>query len=526
MRCGSVFLGVFFAAFGSIAEEHPCAEVPDCTTPVVEEMVRLNLLQGAEPRVSFGEKTAGFVWKEELELRKIPLVYRVLFTVEDPTAFHRLKLLKPYDVERVLLNGKEIPLPLLGMGYIIIPDLPASMLKSGENELTATWMQRVRARKDPESGAVTLKPSHVNAEALNIRLVEVLPEDLVFQSGPILGYAGTDFFTVSCRVNLAAEVTLEVDGQILVSEPALLHTFKVEGLAADTSYSYSLKTGAPYEKQSVSTGPYEVKTLPEEGPFTFAILGDSRTHPEDWEKVAAAVTTAKPILSVFVGDMVSDGRVDHQWDVEFFAPAKEFLATIPFYGIMGNHEGNCPLFSQIFATPSGKNWAQEVGPVLLIGIDGNMDWSSEGALAQWLEKLLAETSADFIFLGSHWPAWTSGWHGRLGADGRPRERPILQGQDVIMPLLKKYNASAMFAGHDHIYERSDPTNGVTMVITGGAGAPLSGKRPDGELQNPFSTVFASAFHYCLLAVDGDVCTMNVVDLEGTVIDTYSWDARN
>ncbi len=92
-------------------------------------------------------------------------------------------------------------------------------------------------------------------------------------------------------------------------------------------------------------------------------------------------------------------------------------------------------------------------------------------------------------------------------------------------MLKEYQATAMFAGHDHIYERSEPTNGVSMIVCGGAGAPLRGKAGNASKQNPYSKVFASKHHYCLLTVSGDVCTMKVYTPEGTVIDTRSWPAR-
>ena len=270
-----------------------------------------------------------------------------------------------------------------------------------------------------------------------------------------------------------------------------------------------------------------MRTLPAGGQFSFAVLGDSRTHPKDWAKVAAAVVAAKPAFSVFVGDMVAAGKMDNQWDKQYFSPAKDFFATIHYYAVIGNHEQNCPLFTQIFPTPGGKsmNWSQEIGSVLLIGIDGSMDWASGSNLTEWLEDILAKSKAKFIFLASHYPAWTSGSHGRLSKDGHPREKSVRLAQDVLMPLLKKYNATAMFAGHDHFYERSEPEEGVSMIVTGGAGAPLRNKVKNPEKQNPYSKVFAKKHHYCLFTVDGDVCTMNVLTPEGNVLDTRAWTAR-
>jgi hypothetical protein len=254
-------------------------------------------------------------------------------------------------------------------------------------------------------------------------------------------------------------------------------------------------------------------------------LGDSRTGTNDWAKVAAAVLKAQPVFSVFVGDMVSSGRHDYQWDEQYFAPAKEYFATIPYYAVIGNHEQNVSFFTRIFQTPGGKNWSQEIGSVLLIGIDGAMNWNKGSKLTKWLESLLAKSKAKFIFLFSHYPAWSSGSHGRLNAGGEPRERNMRLSQNVIMPLLKRYKATAMFAGHDHIYERSEPEEGISMIVTGGAGAPLRHKVRDAKIQNPYSKVFASKLHYCLLKIDGGICTMKVFTLNGEKIDERIWKAR-
>jgi hypothetical protein len=354
-------------------------------------------------------------------------------------------------------------------------------------------------------------------------------DDLKFQTEPVLGYAGKDFFTVSCRVNIPAEVTLTVNNRKLVSKPALLHRFTVKRLKSDTEYSYSMTAQITCGKvKSVTTGPFSVKTFPEKAPFKFAVLGDSRTYPKDWKKVADATLKEKPIFSMFVGDMITNGRIDKMWDKEYFTPAKEFLATIPYFSVIGNHEGNCPLLPLMLQTPrenGAKNWSQQIGPILLIGIDGDMNWSRDGKLAKWLENTLAKSKAKFIFLGSHYPAWTSGGHGSLNKDKRPKEKSIKQAQDTIMPLLKKYNAAAMFSGHDHFYERSEPDNGVTMIVTGGAGAPLRDKTHHAEIQNPYSVVFKKELHFCLISVEDDKCTMTVLTPQGKELDKRSWNAR-
>lgn len=480
-----------------------------------------DLLGVASRSISRVENKTASEWQKVLVLEeagKHPVVFRAIFQVDNPTRFKSLLLKKPLHIKNLTLNGKPIPKPMEGMTYKAIPGVPVSLLEKGSNELQATWTKKIKRKKD--------RGTSIDSADVDIRLFGLLPSALTFQTGPILGYASEDFFTVTCRVNMPAEVILEVNNRQYVSKPALLHSFKAEGLTADTQYHYSLKARfSSRDDVLASAGPYSMRTLPVGEKFVFAALGDSRTHPKDWSKVAAAVVAAKPAFSVFVGDMVTRGRTDSQWDEQYFSPAKDFFATIPYYGVIGNHEQNCPLFTQIFPTPGGKNWSQKIGSVLLIGIDGGMDWSSGSKLTKWLEDILAKSRAKFIFLASHYPAWTSGGHGKVGKDGRSRERSIRRAQEVIMPLLKKYDATAMFTGHDHFYERSEPEEGVSMMVTGGAGAPLRGKVKNPENQNPYSKVFAKKHHYCILTIDGEVCSMKVCTPEGIVIDTHSWASR-
>ena len=488
----------------------------------------VDLLTDTGRSVSRVDGEAALVWQKVLVFEKAgkqTVGFRAVFKVENPERFVSLSLKKPLHIKKWTLNGQPIPTPLKGMTYGTIPGIPISMLKPGSNTLQAVWTQKIERRKDIKTSKVSIAPSQINSADLGIYLLGLTPSALTFQTGPVLGYAGENFFTVTCRVNIPAEVVLEVNNRKYVSKPGLLHSFRVDDLTADTQYRYSLK-GRLSDKAdfTASVGPYSVRTLPAGGKFSFAVLGDSRTHPKDWAKVAAAVVAKKPAFSVFVGDMVSQGRVDDQWDEEYFGPAKDFFATIPYFAVIGNHEQNCPLFPLIFPTPGGKNWSQEVGSVLLIGIDGEMDWTSESNLTKWLEDILAKSKAKFIFLATHYPAWTSGTHGGL-ENNRPREKSIRLGQDVLIPLLKKYNATAMFAGHDHFYERSEPDEGVTVIIAGGAGAPLRDKVETAAQQNPYSRVFASKLHYCIFTVDGDTCTMKALTPKGSVIDTRTWTSR-
>jgi len=477
-----------------------------------------DLLQGAKKSYAAQVKGQPLKWQAKPPSAdgSVPVQVRFQFKVGSLSAYAALQMTGS-GILAGTLNGKPIPVPLEGMRYSTIPAIPTTSLRRGANELIIFPEKRYKT--------VDKKRVTVWKTLDKVKLVGQKPDALAFQTGPVLGAAGSDFFTVTCRTNMIAAVTLQVEGRTVASKPGVLHSLRVERLKASTAYTYRLAAKLPGHRAQKTVGPFTVRTFPARGKLVFAALGDSRSNPRVWKQVAEATLRAKPMFAVFTGDMVGSGRIDRQWDDDFFGPAPEFFATLPLYAVVGNHEQNAPLCDRIFATPWGKrNWSQRIGPVLLVGVDGTRDWRPESKRAKWLEQILADSDAKFIFLANHYPAWTTGMHGKL-KEGKPKERQIDQAQTVIMPMLEKHGAAAFLAGHDHNYERSEPPGGVSVIVCGGAGAPLRDQAKDGAKQNPHSKIYAKVFHFCLFTIEGDTCSMQTFDLQGKVIDTRTWKAR-
>jgi len=452
---------------------------------------------------------------------------RTTFQVKDPAGYAGLELSRGHSRNMksdFSLNGRRIQGPIKGMFYRTIPAIGPSLLKRGKNVLTVEIhiSKAARNRMKPKT-VLSFKPS----------LLALKAEHLKIQTGPVLGAAGSDWFTVTVRTNLPARTTLTVKspaGRIQKqsrSRAGLIHRFLMRGLGPGKTYTYRIE--ARLGSSTATTPLCSVRTLDPDKPLRFVAMADSRTHPKDWSRVAEAVVKVKPDLIVFAGDMVTNGRDDWQWDHQFVHPAKSLLGEVPFYAVIGNHENNAPVFFELFQTPGGdrrgRNWSQKIGHVLLIGIDGGGNWSPKGKNFHWLRQILSETKANYIFLFTHYPAWTSGPHGRLNKESQPREKAVRQSQQFILPLLARYKATAMIAGHDHCYERSEPPGGVSMIVSGGAGAPLYGKVKRSEKQNPHSRVFINKHHYCLFSVTADRCEMIATTPEGEILDRRIWKPR-
>jgi hypothetical protein len=468
------------------------------------EPVPANLLTGTKPQFCLAaEKTAN--WTDELPKGQGPVRARWSFSLSLVPDFRSLTLRSSLSIELCTLNSVRVPLPVQGMRYATLPGISPKLLKTGANNLEMEFgIPRTSRNKSAQP---------------TVALVLLTAADLDFQTEPVLGDAGHDYFTLGCRTNMPAQVTLKIGGRTWESPEGLNHSFRPAELQPGSVQSYTLAARLSGSDVKKPIGPFHTKTLPKPGqPLRFVAMGDSRSFPKDWARVAAAVVAKKPMFVLFSGDMVFDGRDDRLWDEQFFSVARPYHASIPTFYVNGNHEGGSPLVGSLLPIANRVHWKASTGNALFIGIDGGEDWGEGSENIKWLKATLDDSRESFVFLNSHYAPWSFGPH------GAGHEPPIIQAQKSILPVLEKYHATAYLAGHDHDYERSEPPGGVTVIVSGGAGAPLYPKvfLPPG---NPYSKIFVSTHNFCLFTIDGTRCTMEALTPEGKVLDTKVWSAR-
>jgi hypothetical protein len=428
-----------------------------------------------------------------------------------------------------MLNGTPLRGPMPQMKYRTFT-VDSTVLHPGVNLLQAT----VTVRNLAEGGRTPFNQRCYLAAALT----QTRSEDLRIVEGPVHGWAGPNWFTVSCRTNFEGLVRLRY-GLAGAGPEAMEETLPSRGvfhrfrLSAPVQGAYAYEIEAVVDGKPVHTVAGTARTLPAPGdnsPLLIAFVGDNRTRTAEWAKVASAIASHKPSLVVHDGDMTTSGVRDWGWLPEFLAPARRMLADAPFYCVTGNHEGNSRMLREYFWMGDGDgrstNWAQQIGPVLLVGIDGMENWARDSANEAWLDSVLSSSEAEYIFAVDHYFAWSSGRHGRNNAQGEPAEREVSQARNTIMPLLVKYKASALISGHDHCYERSEPGGDVAAIIIGGGGAPLYAKAPAAAVQNPHSVAFASELCYGLLEVRNGRCVLTVLGPGGNTIDRREFMPRS
>ncbi|WP_373531170.1 metallophosphoesterase [Vampirovibrio sp.] len=127
---------------------------------------------------------------------------------------------------------------------------------------------------------------------------------------------------------------------------------------------------------------------------------------------------------------------------------------------------------------------------------------------KWLNTAFAKSddSAIKIVCGHH-PVMSSGFHGST-----PRLKRHLK------PMLEKHGAAFYLSAHEHDYERFEPVNEVTYIVSGGGGADLREFRKKAE---PASLIRASRHHFMAFEYFENCLSAQVIDDTGNVLDQFS-----
>lgn len=247
-----------------------------------------------------------------------------------------------------------------------------------------------------------------------------------------------------------------------------------------------------------------------ERPFTFIVLGDSRTPyehqeavlegeaeplmPEMFHRIIAEANLLRPAFLIDVGDLIlgytegDDDLTRREWDIFHEAIA---ASNVPFVPVVGNHD--------IWGDTPREIWLDRLGPPYFSFNYGSSHFivlNSEELLDEpvvgpdqmaWLKADLEKhRDSQHIFVFIHKPFFLQGDYSNSN-------------WPQVHQLLKQYPVRAVFAGHYHIYRKCEPTDGIEYVITGGGGAEIGDDPETGDFH-----------HYLLVRVDGPTLGYSVI----------------
>jgi Calcineurin-like phosphoesterase len=286
-------------------------------------------------------------------------------------------------------------------------------------------------------------------------------------------------------------------------------TSAVSGLQPDTTYCYTvLQDGQPV------AAPAMLKSAPATGStgrVQFLALGDSGGGGSDQHALLQQIQTVPFDFMIHMGDIAYDHGTLAEFESNFFGVYAPLLASRPMFPTSGNHEydtADAAPYRGVFVLPENggpdgvERWySYDWGDVHFVALDTERSGSAQAA---WLEADLSANKLPWTIVYGHKPPHSSGEHGN--------DPGFTQ---WFVPILTAHHVPLVLSGHDHDYERFNPIDGVTYIVTGGGG---KGVRDLGSPQS--GSAFSDAvIHFLVVTVDGDTLTTHAIDGTGHEFDT-------
>lgn len=339
--------------------------------------------------------------------------------------------------------------------------------------------------------------------------------------GPYLQQVSKTSITVMWQssANTAGTLTLHTTPpRIFDSVAESMHEVLIDGLSPGTRYEYSVESAGKIE-----TGDFA--TAPEPGtPFSFVVFGDSRSNANAHARVVERVRQEVPDFMLGTGDIVNEGASEADW-AKLFEIEGALLREGVLFPSLGNHDRQgrgktASNYRKYFSLPENspdpeRYYAFTYASARFLVLDSNAYSFALTDQTAWIEQQLQAARLsrhiEHIFVTMHHPPFSISLH---GGQGELRE--------AWTPLFEKYQVSAVFSGHDHVYSRAKK-NGVNYFVSGGGGAPLYGRKKKSETIDLDATKFFERVnHHLRVHIAGRHVEVSAVRADGTLIESLSW----
>jgi 3',5'-cyclic AMP phosphodiesterase CpdA len=217
---------------------------------------------------------------------------------------------------------------------------------------------------------------------------------------------------------------------------------------------------------------------------------------------------------IAAGDNIYPDGSGRHFGKHFESPFASLLKErINFYAVLGNHDvragrqDQCqyPLFNMGGASYYRLERAGGLAEFFLLD-STNFD----RVQAAWLENSLRDSKAIWKIAVFHHPIYSSGK--THGSDLGLRKQ--------LEPLFARYGVKVALSGHDHIYERTKPQQGVRYFVSGAGGEV---RRGDVRRGNSFTDAsFDDDNHFMVFEIVDTETRFQAISGTGAIVDSGSF----
>lgn len=252
----------------------------------------------------------------------------------------------------------------------------------------------------------------------------------------------------------------------------------------------------------------ELKLRLEPKSVRFAVIGDSGTGEAEQYDVAREMELYRQAVGfdfvIMLGDNIYGGHSANDFARKFELPYKALLdAGVKFYASLGNHDNPDERLYKPFNMGGERYYSFRKNDVAFFVLDSTyMDRTQ----LDWLEKQLRNSNSAWKICYFHHPLYSDGKFHGSDLDLRAR----------VAPLFQKYGVNVVFSGHDHVYERIKPQNGIYYFVIGSSGQlRFHNLRPSQDTQVGFDT----DQEFMVVEIAGDKLYFQTISRTGKTVDS-------
>ena len=175
----------------------------------------------------------------------------------------------------------------------------------------------------------------------------------------------------------------------------------------------------------------------------------------------------------------------------------------------GNHDYPGYSTTSVLGSPDSPayfSWSAE-------GVDFFVYDGSAPSEAQrlWLAGAVCSSTANTKVIYGHQAPFSVGPHGSISSI-----------QHMVHAVARDCGVQLVLSGHDHLYLRTSPVEGVTYVVTGGGGAVLYACQGWSD----WVALCLSQHHFLYLEFDGETIFLRAIGTDGELLDEISIPPRS
>jgi predicted phosphodiesterase len=241
----------------------------------------------------------------------------------------------------------------------------------------------------------------------------------------------------------------------------------------------------------------------------FGVIGDTGTGGSAQYAIAKLLADARGRFPyefvIMLGDNMYGGESPSDFVNKFEKPYKPILdAGIKFYATLGNHDEPSQRFYKPFNMDGKRYYTYKKGDIEFFVLDSTY---MNPPQIDWLKDALSKSTSKWKMAYFHHPLYSSG-----AKHGSEDDLRIL-----VEPLFIQYKMDAVFAGHEHFYERIKPQKGIYYFTAGG-----SAKLRSGNISRR-STITEKGFDtdnsFMLVEVTKDQLRFDTISRKAAIVDT-------